>query len=94
MSKLLAGLLIAVAAMAGIYAVAATSATTIAASFTTTETSSHSRSVEFATAVKRRLAEHRAARAKCALITGTEKKVCIAEARAEERRAVRDARQL
>ena len=63
--KLLAGSLIAAATMTGIYAVAATAASSMAANFTTEESSRHTRSVEFETAVKRAWAEHKAARAAC-----------------------------
>ena len=81
MQKLLAGSLIAAATLAGIYAVAATAATTLADSFTTEESTRHTRSVEFETAVKRAWAEHKAARAKCGPFTGAKRKTCYAEAK-------------
>jgi len=59
----IAGSLIVVATMVGVYAAAATAANTLAASFTTTETSAHARSVEFATSLDRASAERRTARA-------------------------------
>jgi hypothetical protein len=92
MSKLFAGLLIAAAVMVGIYAAAATTATAIAASYTTAETTSHTRIVEFAAAVKQASAEHKAARARCGLLTDAEKNICNAEAKAEQKRAKTEAR--
>ncbi len=92
MSKLFAGLLIAVAAMAGIYAVAATTATSMAAGFNTTETSDRTRIIEFAAEMKRTSAEHKAARAKCDRYTVTLKASCNAEAKAEQKRARSEAR--
>ena len=90
MKKLLAGLVIAAVAMAGIYAAAATTATAIAANFAptaATPAAGHLRIVEFATALKRASAEHRTASAKCKLLTGAEKNICNAEAKTEEKRA-------
>jgi hypothetical protein len=92
MSKLFAGSLIAVALMAGIYAAAATTATAMAASFTTAETSGHTRIVEFAAALKQASAEHKAARARCELLTGAAKNICNTEAKAEQKRSRADAR--
>ena len=92
MSKLLTGLLIAAAAMAGIYAAAATTATAIAANFTPTPAAGQVRIVAFASAVKRASAEHRAARTKCELFIGAEKNFCNAEAKADEKRAKTAAR--
>ena len=92
MSKLFAGSLIAAAVMAGIYAVASTTATAMAASFTTAETSGHTRIVELAAAVKQASAEHKAARARCEILSGAEKNLCNAEARAEQKRARAEAR--
>jgi hypothetical protein len=91
-SKLFAGLLIAAAVMAGIYAAAATTASSMAASFTTAETTGRTRIVEFAAAMKQASAEHRAARARCELLTGAEKNICNAEAKEEQQRARTDAR--
>ena len=81
-------------AMVGIYAVAETTAATMAATFITEETTSHARSVEFETTVKRISDEHKAARARCKPLTGTQKSACNAELRAQERRAFVVARQL
>lgn len=92
MSKLFAGSMIAAAVMAGIYAAASTTATAMAASFTTVETSGHTRIVEFAAAVKQASAEHKAARARCELLAGAEKNLCNAEAKAEQKRARAEAR--
>ena len=61
-----AGSLIAVAAMAGIYAVAATSASGIAATFVTDETAGHTDRIDFAAKAKRiSAAYHKVVRAKC-----------------------------
>jgi hypothetical protein len=94
MSKLHAGLLIAAAAMAGIYAIAANIATTTAAGFATAETTSHTRLVEFATAMKSAAVENSTARAKCKRLAGAERNDCDAEAAAaaEQRRARTGAR--
>lgn len=78
--------------MVGIYAAAATTATAMAASFTTAETTSHTRIVEFAAAVKQASAERKAARARCELLTDAEKNICNAEAKAEQKRAKTEAR--
>jgi hypothetical protein len=91
-SKLLAGLLIAAAAMAGIYAAAATTATAMAASFATAETTGYTRIVEFAAAVKQASSEYKAARARCEILTGAQKNPCNAEAKAERGRARTEAR--
>ena len=92
MSKLYAGLFIAAAAMAGMYAIAANIATTTAAGFATAETTSHTRPVEFATATKSAAIENSTARAKCGRLTGAGKDLCDAEAAAEQRRARTEAR--
>jgi hypothetical protein len=91
-SKLFAGSLIAAAVMAGIYATASTTATAMAASFTTAEASGHTRIVEFAAAVKQASAEHKAARARCELLAGADKNICNSEAKAEKKRARAEAR--
>ena len=92
MSKLFAGSLIAAAVMAGIYAVASTTATAMAASFTTVETNTHTRIVDFAAGVKQASAEYKSARARCELLAGAEKNICNAEAKAEQKRARAEAR--
>ena len=77
-----------VTVVAGVYAVAATSAATLAASFSTEQTTSRSRMVEFASKVKQAAAEHRAAHAKCRLLAaGDKKEACNAAVRAEDGRA-------
>jgi len=81
-------------AMVGIYAIAETTAATMAATFVTDEASRHTQSVEFEGAAKRISAEHAAARAKCKPLTGTQKAACNAELRAQERRAFALARRL
>ena len=91
MSKIIPGILLAVAAMAGIYAAAATTASRVAATFVTTETSSRARNVDFATAAKRIFADHKVARAKCALLADKLKRACNAEAGAKESRGVKAA---
>jgi hypothetical protein len=92
MSKLSIGLLIAAALMAGIYAAAASTATPMADSITTAETSGRTRIVEFAAAVRQASAEHKAARARCELLTGAEKNNCNAEAKMEQKHARAEAR--
>ena len=85
------GVLIAIAMIAGMYALAATTASSVAATFNATETTSRTRNVEFATGIKRVTAEHKAARATCAPLAGKPKRVCESEARAKENRAFRTA---
>lgn len=92
MSKLFAASLIAAAVMVGIYVAASTAATAMAASFTTAETSGHTRIVEFAAALKQASAEHKAARARCELLTGAAKNICNTEAKAEQKRSRAEAR--
>jgi hypothetical protein len=94
MTKWVAGVLIAMAAMAGIYAVAATTATSIAGSFTTEARTRPTRIAEFETAVKRASANLKEARERCKVFTGTQRNVCNAEARAEEIQGIRSLRQL
>jgi len=81
-------------AMVGIYAIAETTAATMAATFVTVEASRHTQSVEFEGAAKRVLAEDAAARAKCKPLTGAQKAACNAELWAQERRAFSIARHL
>jgi hypothetical protein len=93
LSKLLAGVLIAAAAMAGIYAVAASTASSVAASIVTDESTQRTRITDFAVAVKRASVEQREARAKCKTIQGAKRSDCNTLARAEQKRAVEDARE-
>lgn len=90
--KVSAGLLFAAAAMAGIYALAATTATTAAAGFVDTERSSRARIVEFAFSVKQAAADYRTAQERCELIGGAESYLCRVDAKAEETRAKTRAR--
>lgn len=85
------GVLIAIATIAGMYAVAATTANGVAATFNPTETTNRTRNVDFATGVKRVLADHKAARAQCALLAAKPKRACESEARAKEKRAFKTA---
>jgi hypothetical protein len=94
MATALGVLLVAVTAMAGIYAIAASTATSAAAAFTPTERASHARIVEFAAALKRASTEKKAARAQCDLLNASGKQICTAKARAEEKRAKAEARAL
>jgi hypothetical protein len=93
LSKVLAGLLVAAAAISGIYAVAQTTATAAAASFAP-ETATRPRIAEFTSRAQRAAAEYRAARAKCKVLAGAARDTCLFEARAEEMRSVRDAHPL
>jgi len=86
--KVLAGVAIVATLLAGIYAVAATTATSIAGGFTTTQSESYSRSVAFEAETTRVSAERAAALEKCALGTRRESRICRATARADEERAV------
>jgi hypothetical protein len=86
--KALAGVAIAVTLVAGIYAVAATTATNIAGGFTTTQSESHSRNVAFEAETMRVSAERAVALEKCDLGTRRERRLCRAAARADEERAV------
>ena len=72
LSGLCMGLLLAAAATAGVYAVVATTAPTMAASISASETSSHALMTEFDTTSKRNAAVREAARAKCAHILARE----------------------
>ena len=72
MSKLFAGLLIAVLTLAGIYAIAAMIVGNTTGSFRTEETSRHAGIVEFGSALRRASAVHGLDRAKCELVAGAE----------------------
>ena len=91
--KLLTGVLIGTTATVGIYAVAATTASGVVAGFATSESSQRTRIAEFAGAVKRASVEQREARTKCKMVRGVKRSDCNALARAEEKRAVEDARE-
>lgn len=90
MSKLLAGLSIALAATAGVYAMAST--VTTAATVTTAEANAHSDVVAFVAALKWAAAAHRSANANCEILARTERAICDAAARSERRRARAGAR--
>ena len=91
-SGLLAGLLIGTAAMAGIYALAATAASSLAAGFIAPRESGHERIASISSAANRAVAERELARAKCKRFSGAKRDSCKAEAQALERRAVAAAR--
>lgn len=86
--------LAAVAATAGIYSVAATTASSMVASFNAPASTGRMRIGEFGGAAKRAATEYRAARVMCERFAGTKLKTCNAEARAEARRAVASAIQM
>jgi hypothetical protein len=90
---MLAGFLIAVAAMAGMYAIAATAATSLAAGFAPPGAFGHARITDIAGAVNRASAEHRVARAACKRFNGAKRRNCNAEAEATRQEAVANARQ-
>jgi hypothetical protein len=92
-SRILSGLLIATATMAGIYAIAAFAASTVAATFVTEETTRHTRSVAYSAALDVASSDLRAALESCDLLLGKRRKACKAEAAAEAQYAVRNARQ-
>jgi hypothetical protein len=94
MSNLVRTLLIAVVVVIAIYAVAATAARSVAGTFTATEATSRARRVEFTDATRRLWEVHKAARAKCKLLAGRDRKACDAEARVQERKGFAIARQL
>jgi len=91
MWKLISGALLAIATMAGIYAAAATTVSSVTATFNTTETASRARNVEFHSAAKRSSVEYEAAHAKCATLERKRIAACSREARANELRAFRAA---
>jgi len=91
MWKLISGALLAIVTMAGIYAAAATTASSVTATFNTTETASRARNVEFQSAAKRSSVEHEAAHAKCAILERKQIAACSREARANELRAFKAA---
>jgi hypothetical protein len=78
--KLLAGLVLTAAAMAGVYAVAANTANSMATAFSTEEEASHAQIAEFAARLKHDSASRHEARAKCALLARVKKNACNAAA--------------
>jgi hypothetical protein len=91
MYKFALGVLFGLAAMAGAYAVAASTASGLAAGFDTREAASHSRSIDFATEVRRISDAHAAESAKCDSLAAKPKRTCKAESRAKERRGFAEA---
>ncbi len=81
MSWIFVGALTASAAIAGIYAVAATSAAAIAAGFNPIETQAYTRSVAFSAQAARASAEHDTDRAKCTRLAASKLKACNAAAK-------------
>lgn len=81
LSRLAGGALIVVAMMGGIYAAAATSATTLEASFNTQESASHTRSVQFSREAGRVADEHEADLTLCQRLAGKKRNACDAAAR-------------
>jgi hypothetical protein len=88
MKPLTAGLLTCAATLAGAYAVASVTASTLAATFTTEETTRHARSAENEAAWRRASAEHSSASGKCETLNRARNYLCNAVARADERRTV------
>ncbi len=82
------GLLIAATTVAGIYAAASATATAIAATITTSESTRHARLGEFEDSWRRASAEYGTARAKCEQLKRAKRYLCNAAARAEEKRSV------
>ena len=62
--------------LAGMYAVAATTAATMAAGFSTTESTNRMQIVTFATTLKQAAADHRAGRARCKTLAHPEREAC------------------
>ena len=80
MWKPASGLLVAIATMAGVYATATTTASGMAGAFTTTQTESRTRNVQFESEARRASAEHKAALAKCEALEGKPQRACHREA--------------
>ncbi len=91
-SKTLAGVSIAAATAAAMYGLAAVTAGSAAEGFATQESSSHSRSVEFAAELRLVAAGHREARARCERVSGDERRACHAELRSDVKSALRSLR--
>ncbi len=89
MSSLFAGLLIGTLASMGLYALAATAASTLAANFTTGEVTRHGHAVKLEAAMARALAAQGAARERCVPFAGKERKTCAAAANARERNVIK-----
>jgi hypothetical protein len=81
LTRLAGGMLIAVATMGGIYAAAAGTATTLAASFNPQVSASHTRSVQFSREAGRVADEHEADRSRCQRLVGGKRSACDAAAR-------------
>ena len=86
--KILAAAAVAIAMLAGIYGVAAITATSVAAGFSTAHSESHSRSVAFEAETTRVSAGRAAALEKCHQGNRKERSRCRAAVRADEERAV------
>ncbi len=86
--KSLAGAAIAVAILAGIYGVAATTASSVAGGFSTAHSDSHSRQVLFEAETMRASAARAAALEKCLQGSRKERMRCRAAVRADEERVV------
>ena len=86
--KALVAVAVAATVLAGVYAVAATTATSMAGGFTTAQSENHSRRVEFEAETMRVSAERAAAREKCDRGTRKERLVCRAAALADEESAI------
>jgi len=69
------------AALGGLYAAAASGATTLGSVFTSTESRAHARSVEFSIEANRASSEHDADRASCTRLAGEMRKACYAAAK-------------
>src|SRR6185312_17358622 len=82
-----ASTLVAAAVAIGTYAAGAATAASLVSGFSTVETTRHSRTVEFASTLKRVAAEHRAARAKCKPLPYPQRDACNAAIREQDRRA-------
>ena len=94
MYKFALGVVIGLAAMAGAYGVAASTASGLASEFDTREAVSHSRNVEFSSAALRISGAHGAERAKCDLLSGPKKRACQSESSAKDKRGFAAAFQL
>jgi hypothetical protein len=81
LARVAGGALIAVATMGGIYAAAAGTATTLAATFNTQESASHTRSVQFTREAGRVADQHEADRTRCQRLAGGKRSACDAAAR-------------
>lgn len=80
LSRLAAGVMIAAATVGGIYAAAASSATTLAATFNTQEISWHTRSIQFSREAGRVADEYEADRTRCQRLAGKKRNACLAAA--------------